>query len=253
MVIKRLSCVFRLSDGVSGKLLGGSEAAFFESGSALRHEFKPGGWFVLTDLSEGRHEITVSAPGHQPEEVSVDVGGEAGNALDHVIYLALNPSRGHPAAGRAPSVCGTAAGFDTIYAFRAAGCLRVAEERSEAGASEIWMFQETGAPPLPALFLLGSGKTSELATLTGIRDGLCSVQAPLRYAHMRSETAQPLIRLRCDENGGFFLMLPEASGRTGEHELILIAEKSGKLVTAHAEYSGRGCTDIGRLKFTGGK
>ena len=145
------------------------------------------------------------------------------SALDSVSYIALNPSRRHPAADRYPSLCGSAPGFGTVYAVRAAGNLRVAEERSEAGASEVRMFQETGAPALPALFLLGSGKTSELVMFTGSRDGLCSVHSPLKYAH------------------------------TGNYRLSFIAEKSGKVVTAQAEAAPRGCTDIGKLKFAGGK
>ena len=207
MVIKRLSCVFRLSDAGSGRLLTRSEVSFREGGAVIKHEYKPGGYFVLTDLPEGDHTITVTAPGYQQEQAVIIVDHARFSALDSVSYVALNPSRRHPAADRYPSVCGSAPGFGTVYAVRAAGNLRVAEERSEAGASEVRMFQETGAPALPALFLLGSGKTSELVMFTGSRDGLCSVHSPLKYAHQRSETAQPLIRLCCGENGEFFLLL----------------------------------------------
>lgn len=256
MVIKRLSCVFRLSDAGSGRLLTRSEVSFREGGAVIKHEYKPGGYFVLTDLPEGDHTITVTAPGYQQEQAVITVDHSRFSALDSVSYVALNPSRRHPAADRYPSVCGSAPGFGTVYAVRAAGNLRVAEERSEAGASEVRMFQETGAPALPALFLLGSGKTSELVMFTGSRDGLCSVHSPLKYAHQRSETAQPLIRLRCGENGEFFLLLagtfrPDA--HTGNYRLSFIAEKSGKVVTAQAEAAPRGCTDIGKLKFAGGK
>ena len=152
MVIKRLSCVFRLSDAGSGRLLTRSEVSFREGGAVIKHEYKPGGYFVLTDLPEGDHTITVTAPGYQQEQAVITVDHSRFSALDSVSYVALNPSRRHPAADRYPSVCGSAPGFGTVYAVRAAGNLRVAEERSEAGASEVRMFQETGAPAFYLLY-----------------------------------------------------------------------------------------------------
>lgn len=261
MVIKRLSCAFRLTDSGTGRALGGSEARFSSDGGNIRHEYKPGGYFVLTDLPEGSHRLTVTAPGYQPEELTATVDYTSGDALERVIYLALNPSRTHPAAARMPSVCGTAPGFEALYAVSSAGSLRVAEEKTAAGAVEIRMFTESGAPALPADFLLGSadgsaGKTAELVRLTGNRDGLCSVQSPLRYPHLRSETARPLIRLRCGENGGFFLLLAgnfRPDRQTGNYLLTFAAEKGGKIVTATVQAAPRGCTDAGKLKFTGGK
>lgn len=257
MVLKRLSCAFRLTDAGTGRSLGGSEVRFV-SGGALRHEYKPGGYFVLTDLPEGEHTLTVTAPGFQPENVAVNVD-YSGGALDRVVYLALNPSRTHPAAGRMPSVCGAAPGFETLYAVSSAGNLRVAEEKAAAGSSEIRMFSEAGAPSLPADFLLGSGKTAELIRLTGNRDGLCTAQSPLKYAHQRSETAQPLVRLHCGADGEFFLLLSgifRADRQTGNYNLTFAAEKPGKqstVVTSAVQAAAKGCTDLGRLKFTGGK
>ena len=73
MVIKRLSCVFRLSDAGSGRLLTRSEVSFREGGAVIKHEYKPGGYFVLTDLPEGDHTITVTAPGYQQEQAVITV------------------------------------------------------------------------------------------------------------------------------------------------------------------------------------
>ncbi len=258
MVIKRLSCAFRLTDAGTGRALGGSEARFSSDGGSLRCEYKPGGYFVLNDLPEGAHRLTVTAPGYQPERLTVNVDYTRADALERVVYLPLNPSRSHPAAGRMPSICGAASGFDTLYVIGSAGKLRVAEEKAAAGSSEIRMFSEPGAPPLPADFLIGGvgGKTAELARLTGNRDGLCSTQSPLKYAHLRSETAEPLVRLRCDEDGGFFLLLAgnfRPDKQTGRYTLTFVAEKNGKIVTSSVHAALKGCTDAGKLKFTGGK
>ena len=114
MVIKRLSCVFRLSDAGSGRLLTRSEVSFREGGAVIKHEYKPGGYFVLTDLPEGDHTITVTAPGYQQEQAVITVDHARFSALDSVSYIALNPSRRHPAADRYPSLCGSAPGFGTV-------------------------------------------------------------------------------------------------------------------------------------------
>lgn len=202
MVIKRLSCVFRLSDAGSGRLLTRSEVSFREGGAVIKHEYKPGGYFVLTDLPEGDHTITVTAPGYQQEQAVITVDHARFSALDSVSYVALNPSRRHPAADRYPSVCGSAPGFGTVYAVRAAGNLRVAEERSEAGASEVRMFQETGAPALPALFLLGSGKTSELVMFTGSRDGVYIFSSDRRQLYSLNDGGSPVTRFSVGDFSG---------------------------------------------------
>lgn len=87
MVIKRLSCVFRLSDAGSGRLLTRSEVSFREGGAVIKHEYKPGGYFVLTDLPEGDHTITVTAPGYQQEQAVITVDHARFSALDSILIF----------------------------------------------------------------------------------------------------------------------------------------------------------------------
>ena len=255
MVIKRLACAFRLSDGCSNRPLTRNEVRFTSGGVLLKHEYKPGGYFVLCDIPTGEYAVDIAAPGYQPESVPLTVD-YSGTALDRVKYLALNPSRNNPAAGNLPSVCGTAFGCDTVYSVRQAGSMRVAEDSTKPGATGIRMFSEPGTPQLPSFFLLGSGKNAELVLFTENRDGVCIPQSPLKKPHQRSETAQPLVRLRCSADGGFFQLLPgtfKPDKETGKFRLTFAADISGKVSTALVEASVKGCTDLGVLKFTGGK
>lgn len=250
MVIKRLSCVFRLSDGCMTRLLSRNEAAFHVDGIATRHEFKPGGYFILTDLSEGAHDIVITASGYQPEhfQVMVDYGSDE----CAVRNITLNPSECHPAAGRYPAVCGTAPGVESLMVIRPAGQMRVAEERSEKGAVEIRMFSEGKTPALPMEFLLGTGRTAEVVTFTGGSGGVYRTSTPMKHSHSRSETAQPLIRLNRSADGGFYLLLPgmfSADSSTGMIRLRFAALKKGKLLYSAADISAAGRTDVGALKF----
>lgn len=256
MVIKQLSCVFRLKDSCTNRLLTSSEAFFRCSGRVLRHEYKTGGYFVLTDMPEGEYIITVTAVGCQRENVPVTVRYDGSSAMDRVIFLSLNPSPSHPYAGRYPSVCGKAEGCAEIYALSPGGILRVAEDKAAAGVDSVRMFAEGKNPVLPSDFLLGSGSKAELVTFTDAQSGLYRTRQPIKNAHKRSEPAQPLIKLQCGEDGSFFLLMGgtfSADKQTGKIPLTFAAERGGKLVTASVEVEPVRFADVGTLDFTGGK
>lgn len=250
MVVKRLSCVFRLTDGCTNKPLKGGEAGIYLGGERLRHQYKEGGYFVITDLPFGEYTLEIKAVGFQTETVAVNVDESA--AAD-VVYLALNPSREHPAVSSMSCASGTAAGVGTLYVVRPQGKMCVAEEKSAAGAQTIKMFCE-GRMSLPMTFLLGEGAHAEFVTITADNDGVCSASAPLKYAHKRSESALPLIRLGCED--GFFVMLPQEFSpdkQTGKIALKFAAKKAGKIVYANAEILPKKINDLGELKLKGEK
>lgn len=256
MVIKQLSCVFRLKDSCMNRVLSSNEAAFRCGGIRLRHEYKVGGYFVLTDMPEGDYIITVTAIGCQQENVPITVKYDGSNAMDKVIFLSLNPSPQHPYAGRFPSLYAAAEGCTEVYALSPVGILRVAEDKAAAGADSLRMFAEGKNPVLPSDFLLGSGSKAETVTFTDAQSGIYRTRQPLRYAHKRSEPAQPMIRLQCGEDGRFFLLMGSAFSadkQTGKIPLTFAAERAGKLLTACVEVAPARFADIGALNFTGGK
>lgn len=255
MVVKRLSCVFRLTDGCMNRPLSGSEAALYSGGARLHHEYKQGGYFVVTDLPAGDYTITILAHGYQRETARITVGEEtSGSGLAHVNYIALNPSAEHPAAVRMASVTGTAAGIDTLYVVRPVGNMRVAEDSVSAGSSEIRMFSEGKTPAFPLDFVIGSGAGAEIVTFTGSENGICRTAQPFRHPHKRSEIARPLIRLQCSD--GFFLLIPgifPADKQTGRIPLKFAAVKGSKVVFASVEALPSRKNNVGELKLKGEK
>lgn len=244
MVIKRLSCVFRLTDGWTNKPLQSAQAAVCCAGKRLAQEYKEGGYFVITDLPCGEYTFEIKAVGFQLERVCVTVGESAN---DEVIFMALNPSREHPAAASSTCVCGSVQDVTQLYLVRAQGRLCVAEEKAAAGAQEIRMFGE-GKLVLPAYFLLGEGAHAEVVTISSNNGGLCKISRPLKYTHKRSENALPLIRLQCEN--GFFAMLGDdfaADNETGKIPLRFAAVKKEKIVFASAEILPKKMNSLGEL------
>lgn len=252
MVVKTLSCVFRLSDSITNKLLTGNEAGLYIGDKKLRHQYKEGGYFVVCDLSRGEYDISVRAYGFQTETVHITVMEPP---VPDVIYLSLNAAENHPSAARMSGVKGKACDIETLYVVRPTDKLRVAEEKTAAGAQEIKMFCESGTPVFPLDCILGSGTHTEIVTFTANENGVCKTAAPMKYAHKRSESALPLIRLQCG-NEGFFLLLPNdfsADKETGKIPLKFAALKSGKVVYANTEILPMKKNDIGELKLKGEK
>lgn len=250
MVIKQLACVLRLSDGCTGKPLQSGAAAVYLGESRLRCEYKDGGYFVITDLDFGEYVLEIKAVGFQTEKISISVT-DAPSA--DIIFLTLNPSRLHPAAGNKTCVEGRAPDVGTLYVVREQGRLCVAEEKCAAGAQEIRMFVD-GNLALPTSYLLGDGAHSEIVTITANNGGICRTAQPLKYAHKRSESAFPLIRVQCEDD--FFVMLPDefaAAKIDDKIPLRFAAIKKGKTVFARTQVLLKTLNYIGEISLKGEK
>ena len=79
-MIKRLSCVVKLIDSFTGRPAAPADAAVFCDGKPIRHQYKAGGFFVLSDLSEGAHTLLIRSWKFQPERLDVTVDYAAVNA-----------------------------------------------------------------------------------------------------------------------------------------------------------------------------
>ena len=104
MIRKCISCVMKLSDGITKCPLGSSQVSISVDGSPVKHEYKQGGYFVLLDLEEGRRIITVSSYCFQTEVLEVLVDHSVIMRPEGMVrYLMLNPSEKHPLAASMPA------------------------------------------------------------------------------------------------------------------------------------------------------
>lgn len=255
MVKKQLSCVLKITDGVTARVLKRTEVLILADGEPIRYEYKSGGYFVLTDLPEGAHCLKVQSHGFQQEELEIDIDhSTVKRAEQAVIYLALSPSPQYPSAFGMPSVSGRAKGLRHLYVQKQGAELKIAGDSAAAGSREIRLFCRGTKPPLPSFALIGDRlcETCEIVTLK-IADGdAYTTENPLRYDHLRSEQVAPLVKLRCDEDGTFYLLLtPDLTQcrENGMISLIFLAERDGMICSALSMAMPEGKTELGELDF----
>ena len=256
MIRKTISCVLKISDGVSKKVLTGSQAQIYVDDILVHHEYKPGGYFVLIDLPDGRHTVRVTSYCFQSEIFEINVDGSTVQKPENmVIYLMMNPSAKHPMAASLPAVSGRVPGCGRIYILRHSGKLKIAEDNAVPGRTDIRLFCENGKPTLPCVYRIidKSVAKCEFVTLTGAASDSYMLDKPLINAHPRSADLVPMISVSCDEQGEFYFLLSKEFVR-GEDGIALtvLAEKSGSVYTAEVKAAVKGITQLGEIKLKKG-
>lgn len=253
MVRKCISCVMKISDGITRKPLASSQVRICADGAPVKHEYKQGGYFVLLGLAEGRRVVTVSSPCFQTERLEVLVDYSTVQRPEGMVrYLMLNPSQSHPLAASMPAVRGTAEGFERIFVLRHGGELKIAEDNAQAGHTAVRLFSPKGGVALPSMYRISdrSAARCELVMLKGADGDMYMLDEPLKYPHPRSADVVPVISVSCTDSGEFFFMLsPEFRGGEDGISLVILAQREDKSYTAEVTASPKGITDIGALKL----
>ena len=212
MIIKRLSAVFRLSDSAAGRIFSRNQVQITVDGQLSAPVFKPGGYFVLTDLAEGTHHIAIRSFQFQPAEfdITVDYSRRFDEKQD-VRAVMLNPDVNHPSARTNVSIEGCFEGKKAT-SFCIAGCgaqLKIAEDGVEAGRRQLKLFTASTVM-LPSLFHINdkNEKYSEFVLVNQAAGDLYTLDMPLKFPHKRSTALVPMVKYRSADDGSFFAVLP---------------------------------------------
>lgn len=248
-MIKRLSFVLRLTDGCLDRALTGSEAAIWVDGVKYPHEYKPNGYFVVSDLREGGHSVAVKSPIFQTETMTVRVG----SSEEPVRYLSLNPSEAYPGAVRFPRITGRAVGVRKIYIMRTKYRMKIAEDSVRAGNTSVRLFCGGARPRLPAAFRVGDGACGETVMLSRSDGELYTLREPFAFPHPRSSAVFPLIRLLCAADGSFFFVVPPEfrPDKDGAIRLGVLLEYGGISEKTEWITKGSGRTELGDIILCG--
>ena len=249
---KRLSFALRLFDVCLNRPLMRSEAEVFVNGERVRCEYKTGGYFVVCDLPEGEHTVEIRSFMLQTVVLSltVDYSPEI-TSEQRTQYICMNPSKQHPQAAKLPSISGCVNGTRSVFVLRERAALRIAEDKATMGSKRLKLFG--AVPTLPATFrIMDKRGGSETVMISGFDGEEYILARPLEYSHARSVEVVPLIEVSCNENGGFFFVLPpdfKADKGSGEIIVNIFAwdEKSSK--SAEIKAAPRGITELGELKL----
>lgn len=251
-MIKQLSFVLRLLDGFRDRALTGSEAEIRVDGRKYPHEYKPNGYFVVSDLKEGEYSVAVKSPNFQTETMTIRVGG-SGKPVRH---LTLSPSELHPGALRSPRITGRVIGARELYIMRTGHGLKIAEDVVQAGNTSVKLFCNGARPRLPSFFWIRDKTASrgEIVTLIGAEGDAYRLGEPLVFSYPRSSAMIPLIRLPCAEDGTFFFIVPPAfrPDEDGKIKLGVLAERGGAWEETEWIAGSTGRTELGDIKWEKG-
>ena len=258
MIRKCISCALKLSDGITKQALTASSVRMYVDGMPIKFEYKQGGYFILIDLEEGTHTVTLQSHCYQTEVFTVCVDDSVIMRPESMVrYIVLNPSEKHPRASSMPTVRGIAEGFDRIYLQRRVGEMKIAEDDASEGKTEIRLFSPKSGAMLPSLYMINdrSAAKCEIVMLKGANGDMYMLDTPLRYAHPRSAEVVPLTGIGCGADGSFYFMLPSdltAANGDAETPLAILAEKDGKLYRTEVTAKRKGMTELGTLEFKKG-
>ena len=231
-MIKRLSCVVKLIDSFTGRPAAPADAAIFCDGKPIRHQYKAGGFFVLSDLAEGAHTLLIRSWKFQPERLDVTVDYAAVNAENAVRYVMLNPSAQHPYAASAPCFHAALPQGESLYVLREGFVLKIAEDSADAGKTLVRMFSEKSMALFPSMFLIRdkAAAKSEFVVIKGCSGDVFMLESPLKYSHARSTSVTALVKYTAGEDGLFALLPQGLPAKDGEVRFTALTEKAGRLV-----------------------
>lgn len=212
MIHRRVSAVFLLRDGFSGRALSsGAQVRCTLDGAPARPVWKNGGYLVFTDLSPGKHELAVGQTCYQPDRRVFTVQ-EDGVWEDTVE---LKPGDGYPlpaqaavleltvTEGRAPSAQPVWLGMSGPVA------LKLARASGEDAALRLFC-RNAALLPVPGYFLIPEQAGGELVHIRAIREETGELDQPLLRGHPRGTELIPMQRYTPDGTGRLRALFPRA-------------------------------------------
>lgn len=172
MIRIHTNAVVRVLDGFTGLALAPSAVRFRVDGSPFTPVVKPGGYYVLTGLPVGEHEVVLQANGFGPERLTIVGGmremadllvtlkpGEGYRFQSSVTWMTIHirTAKKEPAPGKRVWI----AAKNPIYE------LRIAQATLAKGATTGRLFYPPSmrAVSLPRHFLVVDGERSEVVLL----------------------------------------------------------------------------------------
>lgn len=243
---KRLSCVVKLTDSFTGRPAAPADAEMFCDGAPIRHQYKTGGFFVLSDLAQGEHRIEIRSWKFQPERLDITVDYSVLNAENAVRYIMLNPSMQHPSAASAPCFHADIPQGEPLYVLREGFQLKIAEDSADAGKTLVRMFSPKSAALFPSLFLIRdkAASKSEFVVIKGCDGDMFMLESPLKHSHARSTAVVPLVKYTAGADGVFVLLPQGLPAKDAEVRFTVLTEKAGRLAEKELCIPERGMSQV---------
>lgn len=215
-----ISMIFKIMDRFRKRPLLAVEAGIYINGHRQRPLYKPGGYFIFTDLNPGETCFQILAPAFQQEVLTVLIPAPGKGYLHS--HLLLNPSPAYPFGSEVTTVKGRLwreqrpYAYEHFYLIPGAGgeVMKVAEDKGEAGNTRLRLFAAVPERQLsfPGKYLLkdkdkGKGEVC-LITRKDSQKGMFLLEKELQFSHVRGTPLVEVIECRTEDDGSFFAALP---------------------------------------------
>jgi hypothetical protein len=192
MIVTRIGCALITRDALTGRPLS-KEVLVTVDGAAARPEYRQGGYVLLLNLSQGKHEVTLRSPLHMTETITVTPDG---GAVERIVNMA-------PRDAAPVTRAGYTRGDLVTVAFEREPELRLGQDTA-AGDVTQWrvVCRAAGAlPGLPAEFLIIDGNDSERSILELISGETGQFRSGFARAHKRGSRLLPCVVCKADTRG----------------------------------------------------
>ena len=228
-----ISIIFKISDRFRKRILLAPEVSFFLNNRRMKPLYKPGGYFIFTDLPSGRASFEIAAPIFRTEKVIADIP-EAGNGYI-INHLMMNPSRKYPFGGPVTTVSGritTSKGPFAEQKFHmmlgdGGEVMRIAEDKAEAGNCLLKLFAAVPERQLsiPGNYMIKDKEEAKrefcLITQSADKDGIYPLEKEMAYSHLRATPLVEVIECATSSDGSFFTALPVLKERKASLDILV--------------------------------
>jgi len=215
-----VSVIFQIIDRFKKRPLLASEATIFVNNRLLRPIYKPGGYFVFTNLEPGMTSFEIVSPFFQKEKVEMEIPQPGkGYLLRHML---LNPGKLYSFESSATLVSGRIITKNTpfaeklfyMYPCKGGEILKIAEDNAVAGNSNIKLFAIVPDRYLsiPGMYIIMDKDKAKkevcLITRGKDKDGIFSLESGLKFSHSRGTPLVGAIECKTSSEGEFFTVVP---------------------------------------------
>lgn len=232
-----ISIILKIMDGFRKRTLLAPEVSIFLNKQRMRPIYKPGGYFIFTDLPPGQACFEITSPVFRPEKVVADIP-EAGKGyiLNHIM---MYPSRIYPFGGPVTTVSGIiskgGAPFTEQQFYMIPGdgkeVMRIAEDQAEAGNSRIKLFIAVSEHQLsiPGNYLIKDKEETKrefcLITQQADKDGMYPLEKGMVYSHLRATPLVEVIGCAASSDGSFFAAIPDLKEGQASLDIMVLGEE----------------------------
>jgi len=236
-----ISIIFKIMDHFRKRTLLAPEVSIYLNNQRIKPLYKPGGYFIFTDLPSGRASFEIVSPIFRTKKVVADIL-EAGNGYI-MNHLMMSPSRKYPFGGPVTTVSGTITMGGVPFTEQqfhiipgdGGEVMKIAEDKAEAGNNLLKLFVAVPGRQLsiPGKFMIKDKEEAKrefcLITQNADQDGRYPLEKGMAYSHLRATPLVEVIECATSLDGSFFTALPDLKERKASLD-VLVQETAGNSI-----------------------